>query len=57
MTVAAVLRHKGNEVVSVVPATSLAEVAEIIAARRIGAVLVLDAEQELVGIVSERDVV
>lgn len=57
MTVAAVLRHKGNEVVSVVPSTSLAEVAEIIAARRIGAVVVLDADQELVGIVSERDVV
>jgi CBS domain-containing protein len=57
MTVAAVLRHKGNEVVSVIPATSLAEIAEIIAARRIGAVVVLDAGQELVGIVSERDVV
>ena len=57
MTVAAVLKHKGNDVISVDPTTTVAEIAGIIAARRIGAVLVLDAERRPVGIVSERDVV
>ena len=57
MTVAAVLRQKGRAVVSVSPEASVAAVAEIIASQRIGAVVVVDTEQHLLGIVSERDVV
>lgn len=57
MTIAAVLRQKGNAVISVAPDTTVAEVARIIDARRIGAVLVLDAHRRVLGIISERDVV
>jgi CBS domain-containing protein len=57
MTVAAVLRQKGRAVVSISPEASVAAVAEIIASQRIGAVVVVDTEQHLLGILSERDVV
>ena len=57
MIVAGVLKEKGPEVVTVAPGSTLPEIAEIIAARRIGAVVVLDASRALAGIVSERDVV
>jgi CBS domain-containing protein len=57
MTIAAILREKGNDVISVLPSTSVMDIAEIISSRRIGAVLVLDAGGGLAGIVSERDVV
>jgi CBS domain-containing protein len=57
MTVAAVLRQKGNNVVAIAPSATVAEIAGMIAARRIGAVVVVDGANRLVGIVSERDVV
>ena len=57
MTVAAVLKQKGSDVVSVAPTATVADIAEIIATRRIGAVVVLDEGRKLLGIVSERDVV
>ena len=57
MTIATVLRTKGNTVVSVSPDTPITELVKTIASRRIGAVLVLDDNGGLVGIVSERDVV
>lgn len=57
MTVGAVLNQKGASVISVLPESPVTEAAEIIARRRIGAVVVCDAEGVLVGILSERDVV
>jgi CBS domain-containing protein len=57
MTVAAILRHKGHEIASVSPTTRIAQVAATLAEWRIGAVLVRDAAQQLLGIVSERDIV
>ena len=57
MTVAAILKHKGHEVISVGPTASVAELARLLTDRRIGAVLVLDSEQQILGIVSERDIV
>jgi CBS domain-containing protein len=57
MTVGAVLKHKGNSIVSVAPSTTVLEIAEIITSRRIGAVLVLGNDPPVAGIVSERDVV
>lgn len=57
MTVATILREKGNTIISVLPATPLMELVATIASRRIGAVLVLDNVGNLAGIVSERDVV
>ncbi len=57
MTIAAILKHKGHEVAHVAPTATIAEVAEQLAARRIGAVVVMDAAHQLLGIVSERDIV
>ncbi len=56
MTVGAVLKNKNNNIISVAPTATMLEVAEIITARRIGAVLVLDGAGGVAGIVSERDV-
>ncbi len=57
MTIAAILKHKGHDVARVVPTATVAEVAQRLATRRIGAVLVLDMADQLLGIVSERDIV
>lgn len=57
MTVASIIREKGNTIISVRPETPLMELVDTIASRRIGAVLVLDDAGNLAGIVSERDVV
>jgi CBS domain-containing protein len=57
MTVAAILKHKGYQVTTVTPTATIAEVTETLARHRIGAVLVMDRAEQLLGIVSERDVV
>ncbi len=57
MTIAAILKHKGYEVTTVGPTASVAEVTEMLATHRIGAVLVMDRAEQLLGIVSERDTV
>jgi CBS domain-containing protein len=57
MTVKAILSRKGNDVVTADPTTTLSEVVRILAARRIGAVVVTGADRRIVGILSERDVV
>lgn len=59
MTVGAVLKTKDKDqgIVAVAPAESVLRIADIISARRIGSVIVLDEAGRLVGIVSERDVV
>lgn len=57
MTVAAILKQKGDAIVSVRPTDTVARVAEVLAEYRIGAVLVRDAAEQVLGIVSERDVV
>ncbi len=57
MTVAAILHAKGNSVASVTPELRIADVTHALAERRIGAVLVRDAAGQLLGIVSERDIV
>ena len=57
MTVAAILKQKGRDVAHVAPTATVAEVVQTLTARRIGAVLVLDSAGQVLGIVSERDVV
>jgi CBS domain-containing protein len=57
MTVAAILKQKGSEVAHVAPTATIAEVVQGLVARRIGAVLVQDSAGQVLGIVSERDVV
>lgn len=56
MSVAAILKHKNAEVASVKPDATIADIATVLAHRRIGAVPVLDGDH-LAGIVSERDIV
>ncbi len=57
MTISAVLRQKGNAAISVTPETPVVEIARIMAARRIGAVLIVNASGQVAGILSERDIV
>lgn len=58
MTIAAILQTKGNEVLTVNRATPVRDVVELLAEMRIGAIPVWEEEkQEVVGIVSERDVI
>ncbi len=57
MTVAAILRHKGFQITAVDPTATIAHVTEVLTQRRIGAVLVLDRTEQLLGIVTERDIV
>lgn len=57
MTIAAILKHKGYDVASVRPSVTVADVARLLAGRRIGAVVVQDAGEHLLGIVSERDII
>ena len=57
MTLAAILKHKGSDVASVRPTVTIAEVARTLSARRIGGVVVLDAAGQLLGILTERDIV
>ncbi len=56
-TVAAILKHKGYAVTTVLPTATVRDVAEVLSQRRIGAVLVVDEARQLLGIVSERDIV
>ncbi len=56
-TVSAVLKQKGYEVTTVAPQQSVASLARLLTARRIGAAPVVDEVGRLVGIVSERDIV
>lgn len=57
MTVAMILKSKGTQVETVRPDATLQEVVERLAKRRIGAVLVTAPSGDILGIVSERDVV
>ena len=58
MTVQKILKVKGDGPVVTVPSTaSLSEVAQVLSARRIGAVVVSDDGVHPLGILSERDIV
>jgi CBS domain-containing protein len=57
MFVSDILAHKGGLVFTVPPSATLSEVTRQLSTRRIGAVLVVDRLDQVVGIVSERDLV
>jgi CBS domain-containing protein len=57
MTVQKILSGKGDNVVTADPNATLGEAVRILAARRIGALVVTGADRRIVGILSERDVV
>jgi CBS domain-containing protein len=56
-TVAAILKHKGYQVSTVDPNALVSEISQVLSERRIGAVLVMDKAEQMLGIVSERDIV
>jgi CBS domain-containing protein len=52
-----ILKHKGYHVATVDTTALISEVVQTLSDRRIGAVLVMDQSEQMMGIVSERDVV
>ncbi len=56
MFVRQILRSKGEAIVSIQPTARIADITALMSQKRIGAVVVLDARGQLVGIVSERDI-
>jgi CBS domain-containing protein len=56
-TVAAILKEKGGRVIAVRPEDRLEVVVRTLAREKIGAVLVRDANDHVLGVISERDVV
>lgn len=57
MFVSDILSHKGGLVYTVTPGTTVAQVAQQLATRRVGCVLVMDDQDTIAGIISERDIV
>jgi CBS domain-containing protein len=55
MLIRQILAGKGSDVVTTRPDATVTEVARLLKAKRIGAVVVTDADEELCGIISERD--
>jgi CBS domain-containing protein len=57
MTVKAILSRKGRDVSTIVPNATLSDAVQLLAERRIGAVVVTGADDRVAGILSERDIV
>lgn len=55
--IATILKSKGGQVMSVAPHDSVASITRTLAQHRIGALLVVEADGTVLGIVSERDIV
>jgi CBS domain-containing protein len=55
-TVAAILKYMGYQVTTIEPTALIAHVVDVLAALRIGAVLVIDHTNQLLGIVDEREI-
>ncbi|MGH1477807.1 MAG: CBS domain-containing protein [Geminicoccales bacterium] len=56
MFVRQILTSKGGDIVTISPAAELTDVATLMSKERIGAVVVLDEDAHIAGIVSERDI-
>ncbi len=57
MHISDILNAKGTEVIATGPAETVAATARLLNYQRIGAVLVRDAKDNVVGVVSERDII
>jgi len=57
MTVKSILDSKGTDVATVEPTTDIASAVSLLAAHNIGALIVIDTNQQVAGIISERDVI
>ncbi len=55
--VSSVLKHKGHHVVSVAPHQTIASVVKVLTQNRIGAAPVVNEAGQLIGIISERDII
>ena len=56
MHVAQILKDKGSRVFSVAPGTTIGDAARLLRRERIGAVIVIDGDDSVAGIISERDI-
>lgn len=57
MTVAAILADKGREVVTITARRTISDAIDVLAKRRIGALVVVEGADKITGILSERDIV
>jgi len=57
MTVKAILSRKGGDVVTIAPTATLNAAVQLLAERRIGAIVVTGPDNRVAGILSERDIV
>jgi CBS domain-containing protein len=57
MTLATIIKYNSRPVISVLPDTRIPDVVALLAEKKIGAVLVIDVFDTLLGILSERDIV
>ncbi len=57
MHISAILNAKGTEVIATGPAETVAATARLLNYQRIGAVLVRDAKDNVIGVISERDII
>ncbi len=55
--VSSVLKHKGHDVVTVTPHQTVTAIVRVLAQNRIGAVPVVNEKGQIIGIISERDIV
>ena len=54
MTIAAILKHKGHAIITIEPTATVPEIAKKLAEHRIGAVLVMDKAEQVLGIARDR---
>jgi CBS domain-containing protein len=57
MNVSAILKAKGREIETAPLDATLKEITDVLAKRRIGAIVVIDADKRVQGIISERDII
>lgn len=57
MIVSSIIETKGSDVVTAGAGNTVGEIASVLSEKRIGAVVVLDDNQKVCGIISERDIV
>jgi len=57
MTVKAILDSKGSDVATVAPNADVVSAIKLLAERRIGALVVVDSDRVVAGIISERDII
>jgi len=56
MSIKRILAVKGSHVITIKPGATISDAAHIMTSRRIGALVVTDRQERIVGIISERDI-